>query len=135
VILNHEKETMNDFNDSNEYNGFNGNNRYDEINLWHYDEDNKSMREIYNSNFNYDHYDFYKDDMNFEIKGVLNSSLPTFYGFAGDDPYSNIYNPEWRDHPNLRWGGHQVNTQENFSNQVVFNQGCHLLFLEVMNLL
>ncbi|KAL1162454.1 hypothetical protein V6Z11_A07G201400 [Gossypium hirsutum] len=25
----------------------------------------------------------------------------------GGNPYSNTYNPDWRDHPNLRWGGNQ----------------------------
>lgn len=83
---------FNDSNESNEYNMFNGNNRYRENNLWYNYEDNRSMRGIYNSNINYDPYYFYTDDMNFKIKGALNSSLPKLYGFTGDDPFSNTYN-------------------------------------------
>ncbi|MED6175838.1 hypothetical protein PIB30_082055, partial [Stylosanthes scabra] len=30
------------------------------------------------------------------------------------DPYSNTYNPGWRNHPNLGWGGNQNPKNNNF---------------------
>ncbi|MED6162704.1 hypothetical protein PIB30_073109 [Stylosanthes scabra] len=35
-----------------------------------------------------------------------------------NDPYSNTYNPGWRNHPNFSWGGTQgQRTNNNFNNQ------------------
>ena len=44
----------------------------------------------------------------------------TVGGFPGQprryDPYSNTYNPGWRDHPNMSYGNRQVGFQQNQQN-------------------
>ena len=69
-----EQETMDGPNGNNGYNGLNGNNGHGENNLGNNGEDDRSMREINNSNVDYDPYGFYTDNVNFEIKGALISS-------------------------------------------------------------
>ncbi|GAU21678.1 hypothetical protein TSUD_242500 [Trifolium subterraneum] len=34
-----------------------------------------------------------------------------------NNPYSNTYNPDWRDHPNFGWGGYQNQSQQQISSQ------------------
>ncbi|KAL1104929.1 hypothetical protein V6Z11_D04G099300 [Gossypium hirsutum] len=40
----------------------------------------------------------------------------------GGNPYSNTYNPSWRDHPNLRWGGNQGRDRANPNDHTVCGQ-------------
>ncbi|MED6117264.1 hypothetical protein PIB30_108412, partial [Stylosanthes scabra] len=38
------------------------------------------------------------------------------------DPNANTYNPEWRNHPNLGWGGNQNSKNNNFQNHPPYQQ-------------
>ncbi|MED6202225.1 hypothetical protein PIB30_103178 [Stylosanthes scabra] len=39
-----------------------------------------------------------------------------------NDPYSNTYNPGWRNHPNFSWGGNQGQRSNNNRQQQPFQQ-------------
>ncbi|KAA3461368.1 Retrotransposon gag protein [Gossypium australe] len=59
------------------------------------DKSSSSASSIYGGNKPLCHY------VNNPIKDVK------YKGNRGGNPYSNTYNPRWRDHPNLRWDGNQ----------------------------
>ncbi|KAA3453190.1 Retrotransposon gag protein [Gossypium australe] len=68
-----------------------------------------------------------QQDDKYQLNGIEFASTPSMHGGdkplfhyinnpiedindirnKGGNPYSNAYNPSWRDHPNLRWGGNQ----------------------------
>ncbi|KAM1459472.1 hypothetical protein ACFX13_037261 [Malus domestica] len=47
------------------------------------------------------HKDAYPEHVAEQVNAFNNFQRPR------NDPYSNFYNPGWRDHPNMKWGGNQ----------------------------